>query len=368
MADAPFQLLGRTPFAGTGRVADYFGPPVDLSYLTAGRPDFIPDDGNYNSDLDVPSLLNQGVPFEQAQQLQGLRARLHEQAARERARVDAQGAITELSQIDPSRETFAKDLLGIFRKYPNARRSKDFVDQVEMIGQFSRMMPQKQEVKMFDLSEIKDPEVRAVAIQEKWDTLPENQGQIRAYDALHRKAQKLDLVKAGYSPEQIAEMEKTGGLTDVGVLHAMNQIKAAQQQKPERTLQPEAARYISEQMLKSREEKDRLATPQGKLTYLQQKYANGDTNKSSFTKAQWDEAYQAAQQPNQYDQAIQLYMQMLGQTPTGVSSQSTEPVWPNRKLSDELEPLPLIGTEEELKKLPSGTRFRTPEGRTGTKK
>jgi hypothetical protein len=364
MADPLTSLFGRPPFQGSGHIQDYFGPGPDLGYITQGRPEFIPEDGGYDPDLDVPSLLQQGVPFEAAMQLQGLRARLHAQGSQERMRTDTQGALGELSKIDPSRETFAKDLLGIFRKYPTAYKSKDFADQVEMIGGFAKMMPPKKEEKLFDLTTLKDPELIDVALAEGWDKLPEQQGAIRAFTAQTKKEQKMNLVKAGYTPEQVAEMEKSGTLTDIGVLHAMNQIK----QKPERTIQPEAARFLSEQLIKSKEQRAMLSSPQGKLSYLQQKYANGDAAKTTFSKAQWDEAYRAAQGPNEYDEAAQLYMQMLGQTPTGVS-QSTEgsaPVWPNRKLSEESESLPIFNSPEEVRKagLPKGTRFRGSDGNT----
>lgn len=370
MADPYTQFFGGSrPFTGTGRVSDYFGPPPDMDFLNPGA-DFLPPDANYDPDLDADAMLSRGVPLEAVRQLQGIRMATHDREARRRLISDAQGAMQELNKIDPSRETFAKDLLSIFQKYPNADKSPEFSRKLNLVGQFARMMPVKEEekIKKFKLDAIQDPEIRAQAIAEKWDQMDESSGKIRAYDAEHRKKQKLELVQAGYSPDQIMEMEKTGGLTDLGVLHAMNQLKAKNQLKPERTIPSDAAKIMAELDAESMREREALASTEGKLAYLRMKYDsnNPQSDKTTFTKQQWDEAHRAALMPNKYDIQKARYASYLNLTPS-TAEQAISPLTESASPAP-ADSTPVIRSKAEYDALPPGTQYIDSQGNRATKK
>jgi hypothetical protein len=348
----PFQQF-LSPFRGSGRVEDYFVEAPDLSYLAS-------EGVGYDPSLDAPALVAQGVPPAVAQQVQGVRARILQSASQRKAMEDERGALKELSSIDPSRESFAKDLLGILQKYPNAHRSPNFTSQLKMVGDFARLMPQKAEDKLFDPDTIKDPDLYQVAITEKWDTLPEKQGMRRLYDAQARKEKRLKLITdGGLSPEEVDELEKSTGLSEERIVHALSQAKAL---KPEKNLTHEQSRFLAQTQSKANKARQIALSDEAKLEYLRAKYSPDDATRTEFSKEQWDEAYEAGNAPNLHDKELEDYRRSLGLTPSQLAGSADAP-----SQSTEAE-APTITSQEQYNALPVGTPYLTPDGRKAIKK
>lgn len=162
------KLFGRPVFSGSGRVGDYIPEAPDLSYL-GGRPEFIPDDANHDPGLDFENLVRSGLPMGEAMRIQEMRARAHQAAAAEKVRRDSQGAMKELEGVDYTSPKVANQLLSIFSKFPNARKSKEVVESMNFMR---GLKPQEEAI---DLEGIADPILRGKAEAEGWHKLPKAQ-------------------------------------------------------------------------------------------------------------------------------------------------------------------------------------------------
>lgn len=205
----PYQkMFGRRVFEGTGRTSDIFPEAPDLSYLPQ-RPDFIPDEHDYNPALDPHNLVKSGLPIDLAMQLQGVRQSLHQNSQKDRIRKDAQGALGELKDVDYASPKLNNRLLQIFSKYPNARKSKDVLDQVNF---FTKLKPQEESI---DVEQIADPILHNKAVKEGWAKLPkaEAQRKIGAYD--HNQKILSHAMENGLGVEDLADtLDPEAGVYD----------------------------------------------------------------------------------------------------------------------------------------------------------
>lgn len=351
MADPLLKLFGRPIFSGTGRVGDYFPSAPDLSYLRDfQRPNYVPEDAGYDPSLNFENLIAEGYSEQDAAEIQDIRAGLHAQRQRDSILRDSRMAGDELSKIDPSRESLAKDILGIFNKYPNAEKDPSFLQKVDRIGALSRMMPQKVEEKIFDPDSIEDPDLYKQAIDEGWDKLPEKQGKRRLFDAATRKERRLKLIGMGMTRDEIDALEKKGGFSE----EVLAEIQAKAKARPERTLQPEAAKHLAELYANAEEERARLLSDEGKLEYLRRKYSPNNPEKKDFSADQWNEAHAFAQQPNRYERQAMIYQQALGMIPSQASEFS--PAATTNEPSVE----PVQSTESLTVTAPNGKRYSFP--------
>jgi hypothetical protein len=165
------KLFGRPVFSGSGRPSDYFGEPMDLGYLGGPRPEFIPDEHDYNPELDPEQLIRSGIPVPMAMQVQQARAALHQKAAEDRVRADSQAALRELEKVDYSSPKAGNALTKIFSKFPNARRNPEVIESVNFM---KALKPQSE---TFDIETIADPILYTKAQKEKWADLPKSEVQ-----------------------------------------------------------------------------------------------------------------------------------------------------------------------------------------------
>lgn len=211
------KLFGRPVFTGSGRVGDYIQPPPDLSYL-GGRPEFIPEDADHDPGLDYENLVRSGLPMGEAMRIQEMRARAHQAAAAEKVRRDSRGAMKELEGVDYTSPKVANQLLSIFSKFPNARKSKDVVESVN----FMRGLKPQEEV--LDIETISDPILYAKAKEEGLDKLPKAQAS-RRLGALEHNRKILGLaMESGLTEEDLKDAMDASGVYDD--IKARQRIKA----------------------------------------------------------------------------------------------------------------------------------------------
>lgn len=206
--DPAEKLFGRPVFSGTGRVGDYIQPPPDLSYL-GGRPEFIPDDHDYDPGLDYEALVRSGMPMGEALRTQEMRARAHQAQAAEMVRRDSQAALKELKDVDYTSPKVANRLLSIFSKFPNARKSKEVVESVN----FMRSLKPQEET--LDIEGISDPILYNKAKAEKWNALPKAQAErlMGAYE--HNRKVLSQAVENGLTEDDLKDaMDPAAGIYD----------------------------------------------------------------------------------------------------------------------------------------------------------
>lgn len=187
------KALGRDRvFAGSGDVSDFFPPAPNLSYL--GRPDYLQNDEGYNPELDVgggdfnpmfdmgqqTSLQrpqNSAVPLGVLSRIQPMREAMHQAAREERVRQDESNALKELDKVDYASPKLSNQLLSIFQKHPEARKSPEILSRVKF---FSQLKP---EAETFDVEEVADPILYSKAKTEGWDKLSPREARRKA--AIH---------------------------------------------------------------------------------------------------------------------------------------------------------------------------------------
>lgn len=146
------KIFGRPAFAGTGSLDDYFpNSAPDLGYLGQQRPDFIPEGHSYDPSLDPENLVRNGVSVPEAMQLQQLRANIHQNAAQQRIDNDARGAMEAMKGVDFTSPHHPNELLKIFSQFPNARKSKEVLDQMNF---FKSLKPEETSL---DIEALDDP-------------------------------------------------------------------------------------------------------------------------------------------------------------------------------------------------------------------
>ncbi len=428
MAQDPIQkLFGRRLFEGTGRSSDYFSGGPDLSYIPQPRPEYIPDEHNYDPSLDPQNLVKQGMPMDMAMHLQQVRQGLHQRAQQDRIRNDGQAAMKELEGVDYASPKVSNDLLRIFSKYPNARKNKDVLDQVDF---FTRLKPQQESL---DVETIADPILHNKAVKEGWGKLPkaEAQRKMGAYEhnqkilahAMENGLGEADLAdtldpEAGvYDPYKVANKIRLGkydpatetdprmahqaitegwdkltkpeatrkraaamlnmGIEDdaesMGVpaeelapfkdkdtgLYDIGKVKGHLRQY-QSTVKPssgDVAKYTS----KAKEERDAMLLPEGKLQLLQER--DGDPNKTTFSKEDWDWAKQEAMTRQTPSEAA------LAAILPKVRSQKTETSQVPEKAKEATAPTEggVVHTQADFDKLPKGSVFKTADGKIYTK-
>ena len=153
-------MMDSIPRLGSGNADEYFGDPVKLDSLIGGRPSFIPADQPYDESLDLPNLLAEGVPLEEARGLQVMRQRLHEAADRQKSSYDEGWATHFLSHADPTSSGFSDGLVRLFEQFPRARKSPQVMQQVQFMQKLadsSHLLPKDVSSTITDIYGV-DPE------------------------------------------------------------------------------------------------------------------------------------------------------------------------------------------------------------------
>lgn len=188
MADPMTSLFGKRAFRGTGRTQDYFPEAPDLDFLQ--RPTFMAPGAGYNPKLDPASLVSAGFSPRNAMVLQGFRQQLHEQAGAEREFEDTRRALDGLATLDPTRKTFSKELLDIFRKNPTSMRNPEVLQRAEFISKFAGQ-PQ------WSVEDIEDPDIYQQAVKEGWGNLSPQEAKRRANSLITQRTIRGELAALG---------------------------------------------------------------------------------------------------------------------------------------------------------------------------
>ncbi len=209
----PPQIYGRPTFTGSGVSGDYFPEAPDLSYL-GGRPEFIPEEHNYDPSLDVEHLVKSGVSIPEALHIQQVRAQAHQGAAENRIANDARGAMEALKGVDFTSPHHPNDLLKIFSRFPNARKSKEVLDQVNF---FRALKPEETNL---DIESITDPILYSKAKAEGWDKLPKTEAARKLATETHNRNVLSTAIENGLSEEDLKDtLDPTGIYDPLKVAH-----------------------------------------------------------------------------------------------------------------------------------------------------